>query len=121
MVGRDPATREPVYLGVFTCRKDVTDALGMRLPGTIHILIARHDDKHGLAWLLFEQGGELYDVHAWLGGNRWQWAPRPLRLCHLQNKADLQTMSLANGSAAPWLEAERDAIRDVIAWWEATH
>ena len=119
MVEREPVTRQPVYLGAFTCRKDITDALGMRLPGTVHILIARHDAEHDLAWVLYEQGGELYDVCAWLHRDTVQWLPRPLWLSDLQRSADLQTMALADGSTAPWLEAERDAIRDVIAWWEA--
>lgn len=71
---------EAVYLGSFDSSKDIEAQFGITLSDAINIIVATYETRayEGYAFVLFEQGGKLYEVnasHCSCYGLEGQWDP----------------------------------------------
>ena len=86
---------KPVYLEMFTCKKDIEKEFEVKLDKDDVILLAyyNHEDYgcDGEAFVLFERKGKFYEVH---GGHcscfglEGQWEPEKTNITYLRKSAE---------------------------------
>lgn len=68
MVALEDLKKTPaIYMGLFTCKKDVADEFKVELGDSVKILIAVYgmrENGRGEAFVLFIENDKLYEVHA---------------------------------------------------------
>lgn len=121
---------ETIYIGDFRSREDVESAFRIELSDSAHLLIAcnRIDDGEGEAWVIYEDHGTLYDVwarHCDCDSLVGKWEPEETTISYikgsietLERNAEGWRRECATAYAAE-NEQDADALRRVLAWWEA--
>lgn len=99
-----------LFLGEFSCPQDVAREFDVDLTGRT-ILVATYDESgyDGYAFVLFREGGKLYEVnasHCSCHGLRGEWEPEEASIAELLHR------SYYSGSVSD--PADRDVIRSFL-------
>ena len=114
---------KPVFLGIFDSKESVAAQFEENLPEDISIIFASYDyrDYSGSAHVVFEQGGELYEVygsHCSCYGLEGQWNPEETSVDAIKMRNEPDQTEL-NRALDAWL-AEHELSCRVIGEFDDT-